>query len=673
MQHVRSVSFNLNFSDKNAATEITFEREAHFGDLYANNLDRISLTGDAQDGTNIHYSEGRATYNKSVPLWDMNTGEVTNFTTRFSFLIQNITPSGSGDGLAFFLSPYPSQLPVDGAESCLGLCSKSIYPSTKDQIIAVEFDTYYNSNIDPNSTDPTDCHIGIDVNTIQSQAYTIIKNSLFLGMRMTAQIEYNSWQKRLSVLLWHDADPNITFSVDANVDIMKLLPNVSAVGFSASTGGGAELHHIFSWSFNSTLENSQSTSISSPSTSKNNSSSLSLLGKIAIGLVVGIFVSSLVVYYPRQKCLTRNTIDIEMIANRPIDYEFEKGRGPKRFPFGDLSDATNGFSENNKLGEGGFGSVYRGILNDENVNIAVKRVSKESNQGEKEYISEVTVISQLRYRNLVQLIGYCHDHGEFLLVYELMHNGSLDKHLYSKESVLTWPIRHNIALGLGSALLYLHEGCLQSVVHRDIKPSNIMLDSSFDAKLGDFGLARLADHNQHIKTTLVAGTQGYMAPECALGTETSSTHSDVFSFGIVLLEITCGRGPIIYQQNERKTISLVKWVWDLYRQNSLLEAVDEKLNGDFEKEEAERLMVVGLWCVHPEKSLRPSIKQAISVLQFQAPLPNVPPKMPMIPGYYTPDDPNMQSYTSSVATSSGVATSTKSTPSLASDSSSLLE
>ncbi|KAJ4806282.1 Lectin [Rhynchospora pubera] len=181
IQHVGSVSFNFNFSDKNAATEILFEGDAHFGDLYDNNLDRISLTGDAQAGTNIHYSEGRATFNQSVPLWDIHTGEVTNFTTRFSFLIQNITPSGYGDGLAFFLSPYPSQIPVDGAESCLGLCSKSIYPSTKDQIIAVEFETYYNSNIDINSTDPSDCHIGIDVNSIKSQAYTIIKILSFLA------------------------------------------------------------------------------------------------------------------------------------------------------------------------------------------------------------------------------------------------------------------------------------------------------------------------------------------------------------------------------------------------------------------------------------------------------------------------------------------------------------
>ena len=173
-----------------------------------------------------------------------------------------------------------------------------------------------------------------------------------------------------------------------------------------------------------------------------------------------------------------------------------------------------------------------------------------------------------------------------------MHKGSLDKHLYNKKNLLTWPIRHNIALGLGSALLYLHEEWEQCVVHRDIKPSNIMLDSSFNAKLGDFGLARLIDHNQEVET-VAAGTKGYIAPECVLGTENASTHSDVFSFGVVLLEIACGRRPIMPEHDRRK-VSLVEWVWDLYGQKALMEAVDSSLSGDFIKEEVECLMIVGL-------------------------------------------------------------------------------
>ncbi|KAJ3684478.1 hypothetical protein LUZ61_013642 [Rhynchospora tenuis] len=284
------------------------------------------------------------------------------------------------------------------------------------------------------------------------------------------------------------------------------------------------------------------------------------------------------------------------------DYEFEKGKGPQRFSYDELVDATNGFEENNKLGQGGFGSVYRGILKNGNIDVAVKRVSKKSKQGKKGYIAEVKIISKLRHKNLVQLVGWCHDDRELLLVYELVPNGSLDKHLHHnlQKDTLTWPERHNIALGLCSALFYLHEECEKCVVHRDIKPSNIMLDSSFNAKLGDFGLARLTDHNQDVKTA-AAGTEGYIAPECLLGTANASTKSDVFSFGIVLLEITCGRRPIMPQQYQRK-VSLVEWVWDLYGRNALLEAVDTRLNGDFIRKEVECLMTVGLWCAHPDNS-----------------------------------------------------------------------
>ena len=175
--------------------------------------------------------------------------------------------------------------------------------------------------------------------------------------------------------------------------------------------------------------------------------------------------------------------------------EFEKGTGPKRFRYGELAIATDNFSDKHKLGEGGFGSVYRGFLKEMGLHVAIKRVSKGSTQGRKQYAAEVRIISQLRHRHLVRLVGWCHEHrGDFLLVYELMPNGSVDHHLYGKGVLLTWPMRHDIALGLASAMLYLHEECLQCIVHWDIKPSNVMLDSTFSAKLGDFGLAKLVEH-----------------------------------------------------------------------------------------------------------------------------------------------------------------------------------
>ncbi|CAL5438458.1 unnamed protein product [Camellia sinensis] len=179
-----------------------------------------------------------------------------------------------------------------------------------------------------------------------------------------------------------------------------------------------------------------------------------------------------------------------------MDNDFEAGTGPKKFSkkfsYGELFRATNNFVKEQKLGEGGFGEVYRGFLKESNSYVAMQRISKRSKQGTKEYALEVKIISQLRHRNLVQLIGWCHEKRE--LVYDFMENGNLEYHLFKEKSLLKWAMRYKIARGLASALLYLHEEWEQCVLHRDVKSSNVMLNSNFNAKLGDFGLTRLGDH-----------------------------------------------------------------------------------------------------------------------------------------------------------------------------------
>lgn len=311
-----------------------------------------------------------------------------------------------------------------------------------------------------------------------------------------------------------------------------------------------------------------------------------------------------------------------------VEEELGQGAsGPRRFFYHELAAATDNFSNDKALGRGGFGSVYRGFLSDMNREVAVKRVSETSRQGWKEFVSEVNIISRLRHRNLVQLIGWCHGGDELLLVYELMHNGSLDTHLYKQDCVLAWPVRYEIVLGIGSALLYLHQDTEQRVVHRDIKPSNIMLDASFTAKLGDFGLARLINDGRKSHTTGMAGTLGYIDPESVL-TGRASVESDVYSFGVVLLEVACGKCPAVVHENG-DVVHLVQWVWDLYGGGVILGAADERLRGKFDGHEIERVMVVGLWCAHPDRGLRPSIRQAINVLRFEAPLPSLPPRMPV--------------------------------------------
>jgi serine/threonine protein kinase len=203
---------------------------------------------------------------------------------------------------------------------------------------------------------------------------------------------------------------------------------------------------------------------------------------------------------------------------------------------------------------------------------------------------------------------------------------------------------------MGSALLYLHQEWEQCVVHRDIKPSNVMLDASFAAKLGDFGLARLVDHDRAARTTMVAGTKGYIDPECAV-TFRATTRSDVYSFGVVLLEVACGRKPVIPEEEDEGKVLLVRWVWELYGSGDILAAADARLlDSGGELDDLERAMVVGLWCVHPDSAARPSIRQAMGVLQLEAPMPELPLEMPV--ATYGPPGVGGGSYQGSNATSS---------------------
>ena len=283
------------------------------------------------------------------------------------------------------------------------------------------------------------------------------------------------------------------------------MPEWVRVGFSAATGELVESHTILSWSFSSNLEPKHR--FNQPNKTKNGGTTHP--NKIVdgnhkkkpglwIGLAVGLGEVScalgLLWFIYWRKRTSQNTND-HLRNDVCMDDEFEKGTIPRSFTYHKLILTTNNFTKGVKLGEGGFGGVYKGLLSESNVDVSVKRVSEGSKQGRKEYISEVKIISRLRHRNLVQLIGWCHEHDELLLVYEYMPNGSLDSHLYGVKTTLTWPGRYNVVQGLACALLYLHEEWEQCIIHIDITPSNNMLDTNFNAKFGDFGLARLVDHD----------------------------------------------------------------------------------------------------------------------------------------------------------------------------------
>ncbi|WVZ61740.1 hypothetical protein U9M48_011568 [Paspalum notatum var. saurae] len=629
-----SVSFSFNFSNTTidpcgAKTTIVCTPDAYFVPSTA-----IELTKNTQRLTT--FSDGRVRYAEPVPLWNAATGEVASFTTSFSF---KITPAPihsycngwTGDGMAFFLAPYGSNF--SGNSSIGGYLdlfnSSDHFNATGDgRVVAVEFDTFPNPGWDNTS----DHHVGIDVNSILSVAYTAIppgRNNLTSPFTKDAVVYYDNVTKLLAADLRIGDD---TYHVSKTVVLNAKLPDTVAVGFSAATGACVELHELLSWSFNSTLALPlpapapaplPSASVAEPPSS---STKESLLVKVLVPVVASVLLVcgaavGLLLWLMRQKRTRNNDDSSDEQADGGEAELLERGvAGPRRFLYRELAAATGDFAEDNMLGRGGFGSVYQGHLPGDDTGgqqVAIKKLTAESSQSRKEFEAEVRIISRLRHRNLVQLLGWCDSRRGLLLVYELVPEGSLDKHIHSTERLLTWSERYKIILGLGSALQYLHQDWDQRVVHGDIKPSNIMLDSSFNTKLGDFGLARLGDHGAGPQTTdLVKGTMGYIDPEF-VNTHRRSTESDIYSFGIVLLEIVSGRPPVTRLD---PSFTLLGWVEGLCRQGAILDAADARLRGDAGADgerQMERALVVGLWCAQRHQPERPSIAEALQALQSE--------------------------------------------------------
>nr|XP_043617763.1 L-type lectin-domain containing receptor kinase IX.1-like [Erigeron canadensis] len=584
---------------------------------------------------------GRGIYKRLLHIWDKASRELASFSTTFSFVIESSTfEDYYADGFTFFLAENNSVATTGGA---LGLpidssTYKIIYP-----FVAVEFDTLWNKEWDPASLSLNDYHAGINVNSLNSSVFKKWSINITEGAHCQASITYDSVSKTLGVSVTDDVNGAIDLSYI--IDLRDVLPELVTFGFSAGAGIRFEKVTVTSWSFNSSKlqADEEKAQAPTPGPKKRPSHMVGLILGIVVAVLSGLGVF---VYY----CICRRNKHrrYEVRYDEEMNKDFEEGTGPKRFSYNEILQATAGFAETNKLGEGGFGGVYKGFLKDLNTYVAVKRVSKTSEQGIREYTAEVKIISRLRHKNLVELKGWCHEKSELLLVYEFMENGSLDLHLFKQKSMLlTWDKRKRIAHGLASALSYLHEECKECILHRDIKSSNVMLDSNFNAKLGDFGLARLVDHDKSSTTTMLAGTFGYMAPEIAM-TGKASKETDVYSFGVVALELACGRKAIGYKADEERQTTLVEWVWDLYWIGTLLEAIDPSLGSNY-TEEIERLVIVGLWCAHPHADLRPSMRQAIQVLNSEASLPILP-SMPKI-AFNAPPTPSLLSDSSTTSPS----------------------
>ncbi|GMY37168.1 G-type lectin S-receptor-like serine/threonine-protein kinase At1g11300 [Fagus crenata] len=308
--------------------------------------------------------------------------------------------------------------------------------------------------------------------------------------------------------------------------------------------------------------------------------------------------------FPRDNLLEDNLNQVK-VQELPL-FNFEK-----------LATATDNFHLSNKLGQGGFGPVYRGKFSD-GQEIAVKRLSRASGQGLEEFMNEVVVISKLQHRNLVRILGCCVEGEEKMLIYEYMPNKSLDAFLFDphKQKLLDWRTRFNIIEGIGRGLLYLHRDSRLRIIHRDLKASNILLDKELNPKISDFGMARIFGSNEdQANTNRVVGTYGYMSPEYAMEGQFSEK-SDVFSFGVLLLEILSGRRNSRFYDDE-KSPSLLGLAWKLWNANNIVALVDPMVSEPCFEKEILRCIHVGLLCVQEFSKDRPTVSVVISMLKSE--------------------------------------------------------
>ncbi|KAE9584549.1 hypothetical protein Lal_00021690 [Lupinus albus] len=297
-----------------------------------------------------------------------------------------------------------------------------------------------------------------------------------------------------------------------------------------------------------------------------------------------------------------------------------KKRGKKQaswrvFSLKELHSATNKFNYDNKLGEGGFGSVYWGQLWDGS-QIAVKRLKVWSNIADTEFAVEVEILARVQHKNLLSLRGYCAEGQERLIVYDYMPNLSLQSHLHgqhSAECLLGWNRRMKIAIGSAEGILYLHHQATLHIIHRDIKGSNVLLDSDFKARVADFGFAKLVPDDATNVTTKVKSTHGYLVPEYALLGK-ANTSCDVFDFGILLLELVSGRKPIEKVSSTVKR-SIFDWALLLVCEKKYSEVVDPRLNGEYVEEEVKRVVLVAMICAQSQPEKRPTMLDVVELLK----------------------------------------------------------
>ncbi|XP_021727271.1 putative receptor-like protein kinase At4g00960 isoform X2 [Chenopodium quinoa] len=343
-------------------------------------------------------------------------------------------------------------------------------------------------------------------------------------------------------------------------------------------------------------------------------------------------------------------------GSKEADLQKIAAQEQKQFSYETLIKATDKFHSSHKLGEGGFGPVFKGKLLDGR-EVAVKMLSQHSRQGQKEFINEAKLLARVQHRNVVNLLGYC-THGEDkLLVYEYVSNESVDKLLFKpdKRQQLDWKKRYEVIAGVAKGLLYLHEDSHSCIIHRDIKASNILLDDKWIPKIADFGMARLFPEDQTHVNTRVAGTNGYMAPEYVMHGHLS-VKADVFSFGVLMLELISGQRNSSYNLS-LDAQNLLDWAYKLFKKSRSLDVLDPSIASTADAEQVALCVQIGLLCTQSDPNLRPSMRRVV-VLLSRKPTSLEEPTRPGFPGsrYRRSRNPGGSS---SHTASSGASSSTK--------------
>ncbi|MCO5561845.1 hypothetical protein L7F22_015469 [Adiantum nelumboides] len=615
--------FNFASFDNPSLAHVTLKQNlSWYGGQDANpgsHDDSILLNPDPTDvQTHKIRNIGKMTYKGPITCRCPQYG-TASFSTSFTFKITTTQEyPNCGSGMAFFIANY-TEAPEDSYGRYLGMVS----PKTLDayRFFAVEFDTHNTSNF----SDVSSSHIGINVNSLKSLAVadtspnTTIPEyypSLFLynNYTFTAWIEYNSSTSLIQVWATNSSTSQrpSTPCVNLTYNLSDVFSDTMFVGFSATNNereDGMEGHTLFSWNFTTHYK------------PLHNQKKLKLPLIIVIVILLGGIITGCIFFFVQKRrskgTLTRSHNILHSRTDSLVIPIHHLPFNVPKFSLEQLCKATNNFKDDNLIGRGGYGLVYKGELEDGST-VAVKRLkdSLKEDQKVKDFRKELEVIGNIRHKNLLQLQGWCYEDKEALFVYTFMPKGSLER--YIKGGKLASYTRIQILAGVASALNFLHFGLGPCVLHRDVKAANVLLTNDFQPLLSDFGLARIIRNylSGALITMTPAGTPGYVAPEVAFSHKFSDK-VDVYAFGVLALEVACGRRAIFKVEDNSEGVRLLEWVQDLDLTNKLVEALDSSMCLEMlpvQVEQWKRVLQLALLCCSPLPEDRPNMLQVCQSL-----------------------------------------------------------